>query len=141
MDNEMFVIKRNGKKEAVLFDKILARIKNLGENFNVNYTSLVIKIVDQLYNNIQTSKIDELVAEQCASNASLHLDYNILAGKIMISNHHKETDSNYLNVVEKLYEFYDIHGTHFPMVSLDFCEIVRNNYSWQEAVGRRGWWL
>jgi ribonucleoside-diphosphate reductase alpha chain/ribonucleoside-diphosphate reductase subunit M1 len=62
----------------VSFDKILRRIKTIGQEVGVkiNYTNLVIKVIDQLYDNISTTKLDELSAEQCAVMASIHTDYN-----------------------------------------------------------------
>ena len=64
VDEEMYVTKRNGDKEIVSFDKISRRIKTLGAeaNIKINYTSLVMKVIDQIYNNISTTKIDELSA-------------------------------------------------------------------------------
>lgn len=80
-EEEMIVTKRNGTQETVSFDKILTRIKRIGTeaNIKINYTTLVMKVIDQLYSGISTTKIDELSAEQCASMASIHPDYNILA--------------------------------------------------------------
>jgi len=76
-DDEMYVTKRNGEQEIVSFDKILTRIKRLGQEANIklNYTTLVMKVIDQLYSGISTTKIDELSAEQCASMSSIHPDY------------------------------------------------------------------
>ena len=85
------VIKRNGNREPVSFDKILKRIKTLGQEKNrlhVNYTSLCQKIIDQLYDDITTQEIDELTAQQCASMATIHPDYGKLAGYIVVSNNH-----------------------------------------------------
>ena len=113
MDLEMSVTKRNGNKEIISFDKILNRIKNLGENtLKINYTTLAMKIIDRLYDNIPTTKIDELTAEQCASLATLHPDYEIMASRILISNHHKNTHCQYDTVVTKLYKHYDIKKKH-----------------------------
>ena len=82
---EDYVIKRNGTAEHMSFDKILKRVKTLGgEDIYVNYTSLCTKIIDRLYNNIPTHKIDECLAQQCASLATTHPDYGILASKIVI---------------------------------------------------------
>ena len=67
-DNEMYVVKRDGVKEEVSFDKILRRIKTLGKEANlksVNYSSLCLKVIDQLYDGIPTTKLDELASEQC----------------------------------------------------------------------------
>ena len=88
-DDEMFVVKRNNAKEVVSFNKILNRIKKIGQNANIqklNYTSLAMKVIDQLYDNITTHQIDELMAEQCASMSSIRPDYNILASHLIISN-------------------------------------------------------
>ena len=92
--DDMFVMKRNGKLEIVAFDKILQRIKKVGTEvgIKINYTALTMKVIDQLYDKISTTKIDELTAEQCASMSSTHQDYNVLAGRITISNHHKNTE-------------------------------------------------
>jgi ribonucleoside-diphosphate reductase alpha chain len=105
--NEMYVTKRNGEKEEVSFDKILRRIKKIGIEAvltNVNYTSLCLKVIDQMYNDIPTSKLDELTAEQCASMATLHYDYGTLASHISISNLQKNTDSAYFSVAQRQYE-------------------------------------
>ena len=85
------VIKRNGTRENVSFDKILTRVKILGKehNLQINYTSLVIKVIDQLHDSISTSQIDELTAEQAASLATNHPDYSKLASALVISNLHK----------------------------------------------------
>ena len=125
------VIKRNGNKEPVSFDKILKRIKTLGQQkskLHVNYTSLCQKIIDQLYDDITTQEIDELTAQQCASLATTHPDYGILASRILISNHHKMVDENYLNVVEKLYNNTDIHNIRSPIISETLYNVVKNNH-------------
>ena len=122
MDSEDYVIKRNGEKEIVSFDKILRRIKNLGKEaggLNVNYTNLCVKIIDRLYNNIPTSQIDELTSQQCASLTTTHPDYGILAGRVVISNHQKNTDDDYMSVISKLYDFVDGNGNHSPLISIN----------------------
>ena len=84
----MRVRKRCGELATVEFDKILRRLKTLGStDIKINYTALTMKVIDQLFDGISTTKIDELSAEQCASMASLHHDYNTLAGRIVVSNH------------------------------------------------------
>jgi ribonucleotide reductase alpha subunit len=126
---EMRVTKRNGELQDMLFDKILTRVKKLGKeaNINLNYSALVIKIIDQLYDKIQTTKIDELTAQQCASNASLHPDYNTLAGRIVVSNHHKNTDSSFSYIMERLYNFIDVKGNHSPIISQKYWDIISAN--------------
>ena len=105
--NQMKVTKRNGNFEEISFDKILNRIKKLSEeaNITINYVSLVIKVIDQLYDKIETTKIDELLAEQCASLSTQHPDYGVLASRIVVSNHQKNTEMNFSFVMSKLYNF------------------------------------
>ena len=129
-DEEMYVIKRNNEKEIVSFDKILQRIKNTGAevNIHVNYTALTMKVIDQLYDGITTTQIDEVTADQCASLSSTHPDYNILAGRIIVSNHQKNTMSSFTQVVSALYQFKDKHDTPSPLISPDFYEFVMKNH-------------
>ena len=117
--SEMKVIKRSGNEEDVSFDKILNRIKKLGNevNLQLNYSMLTMKVIDQLYNLINTSKIDELTAEQCASMATHHPDYATLSARIIISNHQKNTPASFFSVSQSLYQFTDIHNINKPMIS------------------------
>lgn len=126
MDEEMYVTKRDGNTQIVSFDKILTRIKKLGKEANIklNYTNLGMKVIDQLYSGISTTKIDELSAEQCASMSSIHPDYNTLAGRIIVSNHHKNTDIDFSTVMQKLYDYKDKHNKHVPLVTSGFIEVV-----------------
>jgi ribonucleoside-diphosphate reductase alpha chain len=128
-DSEMFVQKRNGQKEIVSFDKILTRIKNIGQKagIQINYTTLVIKVIDQLYDGISTTKIDDLLAEQCASLASTHPDYNILAGRIAVSSHHKNTPGSFSKVTSQLYNHLDKHNKPCPIVTKEFHDFVTEN--------------
>jgi len=132
MDDEMYVTKRNGNREIVSFDKILNRIKKLGKeahfgkeaDIKINYTTLVMKVIDQLYDGISTTKIDELSAEQCASMASIHPDYNVLAGRITVSNHHRNTTDSFVTAMTQLYSYQDKHDKHSPLVSQELYDIV-----------------
>jgi len=127
LDDEMYVTKRNGKREIVSFDKILNRIKKLGQEagIKINYTNLVMKVIDQLYDGISTTKIDELSAEQCASMSSVHPDYNILAGRIVVSNHHRNTSDSFCDVMTLLYKYNDKHGNQSPLVSQELYDVVQ----------------
>jgi len=129
-DLEMHVIKRNGKKEVISFDKILKRIKSLGKHFNLQhiiFAQLAMKVIDQLYDNIQTTKIDELTAEQCASMSSVHPDYTKLASAIVVSNLHKNTSACYYEIVKKLYEYRDSNNNSFRLIHDDIMNIVETN--------------
>ena len=136
LEDEMNVTKRDGQLEIVSFDKILQRIKRIGKeaNINVNYTALAMKVIDQLYDGISTTKIDELSAEQCASLASTHPDYNTLAGRIVVSNHHKNTPEKFSDAMEKLYRYTDKHGKHSPLVSEELYATVCANGDELDAI-------
>jgi ribonucleotide reductase alpha subunit len=125
-ENEMRVMKRDGVFETVSFDKILRRIKRIGKEVDIklNFTALAMKVIDQLYDSISTTKIDELTAEQCASMASIHPDYNVLAGRIVVSNHMKNTGHSFVNAMEQLYEFTDKQGRKSSLVSEDLHDLL-----------------
>jgi ribonucleotide reductase alpha subunit len=128
-ETEMRVKKRDGSLQEVKFDKILARVKKIGlqAGVSINFSALVIKIIDQLYDGIPTTKIDDLTAEQCATQSSQHPDYGTLASYIIISNHHKNTDPSFVNVMRRLYEFTDNDGTHTPLISQSTWNIIEKN--------------
>lgn len=128
-ETEMRVKKRDGSLQDVKFDKILTRVKKIGTQagVSINFSALVIKIIDQLYDGIPTTKIDDLTAEQCATQSSQHPDYGTLASYIIISNHHKNTDPSFVNVMRRLYEFTDNDGIHTPLISKDTWNVVEKN--------------
>jgi ribonucleoside-diphosphate reductase alpha chain len=82
------------------------------------------KVIDQLFDGISTTKIDELSAEQCASMGSTHYDYTTLAGRIVVSNHHKNTNPSFRKVMTELYSFIDKRGKPSPLVSDELYKIV-----------------
>ena len=123
---EMYVTKRTGKTEIISFDKILRRLRRLGTeaNLKINYTTLTMKVIDQLYDKIPSTKIDELSADQCASLASTHPDYNTLAGRIVVSNHQRSTNASFSKVMRQLYDFKDANGNNCPMISKELYQLV-----------------
>jgi ribonucleotide reductase alpha subunit len=138
-DAEMHVIKRNGSIEVLSFDKILKRVKCLGTESEpklvVNYTQLVMKIIDQLYDNIPTHVIDELTAEHCASLGTKHLDYGTLASRIIVSNNHKNTTTSFAEAMQCLYEFRDENGNHKPLLDGNiWCLITIYKNEFQEML-------
>ena len=128
-DLDMRVTKRNGQLEIMSFDKILNRIKKLGNEakIQINFTSLAMKVIDQLYDSIPTTKIDELTAEQCASLSTLNPDYGILASRVIISNLQKNTDDSFSKAMKKLYQFKDNNGKSCPMISEQVFKIINTN--------------
>jgi ribonucleoside-diphosphate reductase alpha chain len=119
-DINMYVIKRNGNIEKVNYDKILRRFTMLSNDhihpLNIDFEGVTMKLIDQLYNKIHTSVIDELAAEQCDSLSTVHCDYGTLASLLLCSNHHKNTDSSFLRVVQKLYQNKN-NDIHSPIVN------------------------
>jgi ribonucleoside-diphosphate reductase alpha chain len=121
----MNVIKRNGSIEELSYNKIVIRLKQLAPEIHIQYSNLVVKIIDQLYDNIHTYKIDELMAELCASMGSHHYDYSTLANKLCISNHHKETPPSILSCIESIQPGY---------LSVDYYNFVLLNYDYIESI-------
>ena len=129
-DQDMRVVKRDGTFQDIAFDKILNRVKNVGAKAgitSINYTTLAIKVIDQLYDGIHTTKIDELTAEQCATMAATHPDYLTLASHVIMSNHHKTTSDRYSDVVDRLHQFRDTNNRSVPLVSNTLHRFVREH--------------
>ncbi len=106
----MFVVKRSGKKEAVKFDKITARVKKLVYGLDMNYISAIEvtkKVIEGVYDGVLTTDLDNLAAETAASLTTKHPDYAILAARIAISNLHKKTGKSFSETIEKMYNFKD----------------------------------
>ena len=135
---ELYIIKRDGSKEILSFDKILKRVKALGTetkpHLNVNYSQLVMKVVDQLYNNMPTYVIDELTAEQCASLITKHLDYGTLAARIIVSNNHKNTLTMFALAMDALYHFRDVHGQPSPLIHKDVWQISQTHADFFQSI-------
>lgn len=137
-NEEMCVLKRSGNSETMSFDKILTRVKKLGNEtvppLTVNYTQLVMKVIDQLYHNIPTTVIDELTAEQCASLSSKHPDYGILGSRIIVSNHMRNTTDSFSEAMRQLWSFTDVNGLPSPLVSNDIRRIVELHGEWLDSI-------
>ena len=105
----MYVVKRDGRREAVKFDKITARIKKLcyGLNPLVTPEKVAMKVIEGLYDGVTTSELDNLAAEVAATNTITHPDYALLASRIAVSNLHKNTKKSFSDVVKDLYEYID----------------------------------
>lgn len=126
----MFVQKRDGKKEAVQFDKITARVKKLcyGLNSLVDPTKVAMKVIEGLYDGVTTSELDNLAAEVAATMTVQHPDFALLASRISVSNLHKNTDKSFSDTMEKLYNYIDPKtGEEAPLLAKDVYEIIRDN--------------
>ena len=113
----MYVVKRNGEQEEVSFDKCYKRIQKLSKDLKINPAEVSQLIITQIYNGVQTSKLDELAAEICAAKTTIHPDYGKLASRIIISNHHKNTSPSYSEVVQLLWDHKDVHGEPCPLIN------------------------
>lgn len=99
----MFVIKRDQQKENVSFDKVLRRLQKLSTDIEVNYHEIAQKVCSRIYDGVSTDKLDELAAYICSSSIVDNPDYNTLAARIVVSNHHKKTSDVFSETIEILY--------------------------------------
>jgi ribonucleoside-diphosphate reductase alpha chain len=123
----MKVIKRNGEYEDVSFDKVLMRLKNLSNDLKINVSEVAQKVCTRIYDGVKASELDELAAYLCSSMSLDNPEYNILASRIIISNHHKNTSPSFSETVQILYNNKDIHNNESPLVSDELYEIVSKN--------------
>ena len=137
MSNHLFcVIKRNGNKEEVSFDKVIIRIKKLcyGLSNEINPIIIAQKVCSQIYNNVTTAELDELAAQICVSMETLHLDYGILASRIIISNNHKNSSPSFSETIYLLYNNKDSNHVKCPLIATDVYEIIMKNKDKLNAV-------
>ena len=123
----MRVIKRNTQCEDVSFDKVLNRLKNLSSDLNINVYELAQKVCTRIYDGVNTYELDELSAYLSSSMSIDNPDYSILASRIIISNHQKNTSPSFSETIHILYNNKDIHGESSPLVSDELYKIVNNN--------------
>jgi len=121
----MRVIKRDGKNESVSFDKVLRRMQKIAKGLEVQPDAIAQKVLAQIYDGVKTSELDELAAQLAASLSTLHPDYAILACRLTVSNHQKNTDESFTKVVKDLsHQTLDHTGTDFRYVSEDLEAVV-----------------
>ena len=126
----MFVVKRDGKKESVKFDKITARIQKLSYSLDplVDVVSVTMKVIEGLYDGVTTVELDNLAAEIAASNTTKHPDYALLASRIAVSNLHKNTKKSFSDTMKDLYEYVDPKtGEKASLIAKDVHEIIQAN--------------
>ena len=127
MAESMYVIKRTGEREEVSFDKCVKRIQKLSKDLKINPMEVAKLIITQIYDGVETFKLDELAAEICAAKTTIHPDYGRLASRIIISNHHKNTSPSYSEVVQQLWDNKDVLGVHMPIVNDKLYKMVMDN--------------
>ena len=126
----MYVVKRDGKKEAVKFDKITARVIKMcyGLDPMVSPEAVAMKVIEGLYDGVSTTDLDNLAAEVAAAKTTEHPDYALLASRIAVSNLHKETKKTFSDVMTDLYEYLDPKtGQNAALLSEEVYQIVINN--------------
>ena len=126
----MHVIKRNGKKETIKFDKVTARIEKLSYSLSplVNAIDVAKKVIEGIYDGVPTTELDNLAAETAASLATKHPDYAILASRIAVSNLHKNTIKSFSETMKKLYLYVDkSNGKKSPLIADDVWQVIEDN--------------
>jgi ribonucleoside-diphosphate reductase alpha chain len=127
----MLVVKRDGRRESVRFDKITARIENLCYELDPKFIQpieVAKKVIDGLYDGVTTTELDNLAAEVCASLTVKHPDYAILAARIAISNLHKTTSQSFSNTMKRLYTFVNpVTGANAALIDPEVYGIIKSN--------------
>jgi ribonucleoside-diphosphate reductase alpha subunit len=127
----MLVLKRDGHRESVKFDKITARIEKLCYGLDpkyVNPVEVAMKVINGLYDGVTTLELDNLAAEIAATMTTRHPDFAKLAARIAVSNLHKVTSKSFSNTMKRLYQYVDPKtGENAPLVSKDTWRTVQAN--------------
>ncbi|WP_088340140.1 ribonucleoside-diphosphate reductase subunit alpha [Robiginitalea sediminis] len=126
----MFVLKRDGRKEPVMFDKITARVRKLcyGLNDLVDPVKVAMRVIEGLYDGVTTSELDNLAAEIAATLTTSHPDYAKLAARISVSNLHKNTKKSFSETMKDLYEYVNPRtGKKAPLLSDEVWKVVEAN--------------
>ncbi|GAA4276798.1 ribonucleoside-diphosphate reductase subunit alpha [Aquimarina mytili] len=126
----MYVVKRDGRKEPIMFDKITARVRKLcyGLNSLVDPVKVAMRVIEGLYDGVTTSELDNLAAEIAATMTITHPDYAKLAARISVSNLHKNTKKTFSEVITDLYEYVNPRtGKKAPLISDEVYDVIVSN--------------
>ena len=126
----MYVVKRDGRKEPMMFDKITARVRKLcyGLNELVDPVKISMRVIEGLYDGVTTSELDNLAAEVAATLTTAHPDYARLAARISVSNLHKNTKKSFSEVMEDLYTYVNPRtGKKAPLLSNEVYKVILEN--------------
>ena len=127
----MLVVKRDGHRESVKFDKITARIEKLCYGLEpkyVNPVEVAMKVINGLYDGVTTQELDVLAAEVSASMATRHPDFSRLAARIAISNLHKVTSKSFSSTMKRLYQHVDAKtGQNAPLISRETWKVIHEH--------------
>jgi ribonucleotide reductase alpha subunit len=121
----MQVVKRDGSKEDVSFDKVLNRVKKCATGLEVNPTLIAQRTLLRIHDGVKTTDLDELAAQLSISLTTTHIDYGILANRIIISNHHKNTSASFTEVIHELAtQVHSSTGKPMKYISDELMEVV-----------------
>ena len=123
----MYVVKRDGRKEQIMFDKITARVRKLcyGLNELVDPLKVTMRVIEGLYDGVTTSELDNLAAEIAATMTTAHPDYARLAARISVSNLHKNTKKTFSEVMQDLYNYVNPRtGKKAPLLSDEVYKVI-----------------
>ena len=126
----MYVVKRDGRKEPMMFDKITARVRKLcyGLNDLVDPVKVAMRVIEGLYDGVTTSELDNLAAEIAATLTTAHPDYAKLAARISVSNLHKNTKKSFYETMKDLYEYVNPRtGKEAPLLSDEVFKVISEN--------------
>lgn len=126
----MFVVKRDGRKEPIMFDKITARVKKLCYDLNplVDPVRVAMRVIEGLYDGVTTSELDNLASEIAATMTTSHPDYAQLAARISVSNLHKNTKKSFSETMTDLYKYVNPRtGKDAPLLSDEVYNIIQKN--------------
>ena len=126
----MYVLKRDGRKEPIMFDKITARIKKLCYSFNplVDPVRVAMRVIEGLYDGVTTSELDNLAAEIAATMTTTHPDYASLAARISVSNLHKNTIKSFSETMKDLHDYVNpITGKKASLISDEVYKVIKKN--------------
>ncbi|WP_017730096.1 ribonucleoside-diphosphate reductase subunit alpha [Nafulsella turpanensis] len=127
----MFVIKRDGRRESVKFDKVTARVEKLCYGLDTHYVDPVDvakKVINGIYDGVTTQQLDNLAAETAASMTTRHPDYALLAARIAISNLHKTTSKSFTNTMKRLYTYVDPKtGENASLISKETYGVIKKH--------------
>lgn len=126
----MYVVKRDGRKEPVMFDKITERVRKMcyGLNKIVDPVKVAMRVIEGLYDGVTTSELDNLAAEIAATMTTAHPDYAKLAARIAVSNLHKNTKKSFSETMKDLYVYVNPRtGNKAPLLADDIYEIIEKN--------------
>jgi ribonucleoside-diphosphate reductase alpha chain len=132
----MYVVKRDGHKEPVMFDKITERIKKLcyGLNELVDPVKVAMRVIEGLYDGVSTSELDNLAAETAASMTIAHPDYAQLAARVAISNLHSNTKKSFSETMKDMYNYVNPrNGQEAPLLSDEVFKVIQENSAFLDS--------